>query len=278
MTSRQELLSFPKFQATSNQKVGRTAQLSLTPVKNEFRKKPSSKKKIKRSRSKHQIHNGKQFVQNLFKAFMVYHVSSGLTSPSLKDVRDLTSTSNLKTTRGLVRQVLGTQEPVFKLRSDISVIVSTAGSVINTVINMDVTGIHDWASWVSLFDEYQLLHAEFVGVPYQAVTPTTLGAANNDTTPAVVVVDYDNATALTSASDAIAYDSHKIWFFSKANTKLLKMKVQPQGIPDFTWYDTAAPVISSWIKMYGLANTAVASATLCAGYVEYTIRFRQIVA
>lgn len=178
---------------------------------------------------------------------------------------------------GFVKQVLGTSEPTIKLRSGITSLISTGGGALPNVIACDVSGSNDWTSWKTIFDQFQLIGCRFFLCPIQAASEALVAAGTvNILTPLVVVVDYDDSTALPSFSDGLAYDTHKIFFLTKNNPEVFSIAVHPQGQPDLVWQDTLTPTNLEWIKMYLLRTTAI-SADMGSYWFEFDVKFRQIV-
>ncbi len=176
--------------------------------------------------------------------------------------------------RGHVREFLGTQQPIFKLRTGFTTLTSS-GTNLTQVVAMDVTGTTAWSSFANIFDEYRVRRASLHIVPlYQSYgsAATALAAM-----PIIVVVDYDDATAIASLSNAIQYDTEKIIYLGNANLKLLSAReAYPEGQPDLAWVTTASPTTPFWWKFWSLTTLIPSSAALGYCYIEAEIEFRQV--
>ncbi len=189
---------------------------------------------------------------------------------------DLTSvsTENLKFIRGHVRNFLGTQQPVFTFRTGFTTL-TTTGTNLTQVVAMDVTGVTAWSSLANIFDEYRVRRAVLKMVPSYVgfgASATTLAAM-----PCIVVVDYDDATAIASLSNAIQYDTSKVVMFGTSNPKVMMSEhAQPEGQPDLAWVTTAAPTTPFWFKFWSITSLIPSSAAIGSCFIEAEIEFRQV--
>ncbi len=176
--------------------------------------------------------------------------------------------------RGHVRNFLGTQQPTFTLRTGFTTL-TTTGTNLTQVIAMDVTGISPWSSLANLFDEYRVKKAILHIVPsYQSygASSTALAAM-----PVIVVVDYDDATALASIANAIQYDTNKVIYLGSSKTQTHNAKpAHPEGQPDLAWVTTSAPTVPFWWKFWSVTTLVPSSAAVATAYIEAEVEFRQV--
>ncbi len=220
--------------------------------------------KRRRHRRPHKVQTATHDLVTLLNKVKTQHNIS-LTQPSL---------DTLKFMRGHIRNFLGTQQPIIRCRTSFTTLV-TSGTNLTQVVAMDVTGISAWSSLANLFDEYRVRKAHLHIQPlYQSygASATALAAM-----PIIVVVDYDDATAIASLANAIQYDTYKILYFGNSNIKNMKSKpAQPEGIPDLSWVSTASPSIPFWWKFWSLTTLVPSSASIGYCFIEAEVEFRQL--
>lgn len=184
------------------------------------------------------------------------------------------SLENLKFMRGHVRNFLGTQQPIFTFRTGVTTLTSS-GTNLTQVVAMDVTGVTAWSSLANIFDEYRVRRAVLKMMPLYAgygASATTIAAM-----PIIVVVDYDDATALSSISNALQYDTSKVVHFGTANPKVMHSEhARPEGQPDLAWVTTASPTVPFWFKFYSITTLIPSSQAVGYCYIEAEIEFRQV--
>lgn len=173
-----------------------------------------------------------------------------------------------------IRDFLGTQQPILTARTGFTVL-TTSGTNLTQVVSMDVTGISGWSSFANLFDEYRVRKAKLHILPYYigyGASATSLASM-----PIIVVVDYDDATALSTSAQAIQYDTEKIIYFGSSKPVVHTAKpAQPEGQPDLAWVTTASPTVPFWFKFYSITTLVPSSASIGQIYLEVEIEFRQL--
>lgn len=176
--------------------------------------------------------------------------------------------------RSHVSVVFGTQEPTLTLRTGITTLTSS-GTNLTQVVAMDVTGIAAWTSFANIFDEYRVKRAKLHIVPLYSgygATASALAAM-----PIIVVIDYDDATAIGSLTNAIQYDTQKILHMGSAFPKEMNSKLaMPQGQPDLAWVTTATPTVPFWFKFWSITTLIPSTAALGYAYIEAEVEFRQV--
>lgn len=179
--------------------------------------------------------------------------------------------------RGLVRQVLGTQQPIFLLRSAIKTITASV-STIADVIPVDPNGtasILDWSSWKAVFDEYRVLRAR-CHIVNEFAPPASSTASACPLNWTCWCVDYDDATALGSVAAAMSYDTFKpIPLCGYPDAQFHTLDALMEGIPDLQWVTTATTVPAAWFKVVN-ANATAGNLVYYSCYLEYEIEFRQV--
>lgn len=231
--------------------------------------KPKSKKK-QNQKSKHS--------KNVYcKKLTLKHLSTiveGQLGERLDTVGRTLEAQRLKWMKGHVREFLGTQQPIFTLKTGITTL-TTSGTNLTQVVAMDVTGVTAWSSLANLFDEYRVRKAVLHIMPlYQSygASATTIAAL-----PIIVVVDYDDATAIASSTNAQQYDTYKLLYLGSASCKTLKSKTAyPEGQPDLAWVTTASPTVPFWWKFWSVTSLVPSSAQVGYAYIEAEIEFRQV--
>ncbi len=233
------------------------------PTRSRVQPRPMPQRRHRRPR--HRVQRASHDLISLINRVKAEHNISLLTTPSL---------DTLKFMRGHIRNFLGTQQPIIRCRTSFTTL-TTSGTNLTQVVAMDVTGISAWSSLANLFDEYRVRRATLHLQPlYQSygASATTLAAM-----PIIVVVDYDDATAIASLANAIQYDTHKIVYFGNAHTKNMKSKpAQPEGIPDLSWVTTASPTVPFWWKFWSLTTLIPSTAAIGYCYIEAEVEFRQL--
>jgi len=233
------------------------------------RKKSNNERKIVTKRSKH---------------FLPMHLTHSLSKLNIKIEELLLCTHKdilqaiklndlrLKQWRGMVRDFLGTQQPIFRLKTGFTT-VSTTTTTLVQVVAMDVSGIPNWSSWATLFDEYRIRVAQLVCQPAydkSGSAATALYANIMD-----LVVDYDDSAALASSSQAINYDTHRNVCFSGLKLQFSAL-AQPEGQPDLAWVTTATPTIPFWFKFYSVSALIPNGTAIGYCHIRLEIEFRQI--
>jgi hypothetical protein len=248
-----------------------------------FSTRQKSSAHVKTASQKHKKTNGKNrkhLSKNVWKllAFAFASKYANLyNTPVPRSPEQLVANPNTRRTRSLVREVLGTQEPVMILRSGITALTTSGAGNVLTTINCDISGAQHWGSWTTVFDEYKLLHATLHIVPWLEPVNTTFATTPATNIPILVAVDYDDNTPPTAVSDLLAYDSQKVYFLGSHNPKVYTIKAQLQGIPDHSWYPTASPIIPAWFKIATFVGTPFLTLAVADVYIEFEVRFRQTV-
>lgn len=216
-------------------------------------------------RPRHKVQSASHDLISLINRVKAQHNISLLSTPSL---------DTLKFMRGHIRNFLGTQQPIIRCRTSFTTL-TTSGTNLTQVVAMDVTGITAWSSLANLFDEYRVRSATLHIQPlYQSYGASATAIA---AMPIIVVVDYDDATALASLANAIQYDTQKIIYFGTSNSKNMKAKrAQPEGIPDLSWVTTATPTVPFWWKFWSLTTLIPSTAAIGYCFIEAEVEFRQL--
>lgn len=196
-------------------------------------------------------------------------------------IRSLASLGKSGTSgRRLAREVLGTQIHTIRLTTSVSALPTSGGGTVNQVVTVDPSGNADWSSgYAAIFDEYRVRKATLHVAPWanQVVTSTT--ALSVTACPTLCVVDYDSATALASASEALQYDTKKLFYLGQVPMRgdTYSIDFEPMGIPDLTWYDTSSITIVGWFKFYSLVATTLVSQNIGDFWVTHDVEFRQVI-
>lgn len=172
--------------------------------------------------------------------------------------------------RELSRNLLGTWEPTYKFKkASLSQVTLTVG-VVNTVVAISNQDLAAYDEFEALFDEVQPV-GPFT-VHYLAILTSTTHYY------LVGAIDYEDNTALSTLTDALSYDTAKVFVGNpylvgpSSNTKWYG---HVQGYPDKDWVDATTTANYAWVKLFMYGNS---SASETAGFIYYTIhlRFRQV--
>lgn len=138
----------------------------------------------------------------------------------------------------------GTQCPTIVMRSD-----QIAWQCVSTTMNQSVATqaslYSDYLNLTGIFDEYRFMKIKLEVIPtrYSVVTPDAL---------VYCIIDYTNATQLTSTSLALACDTCKKWQPNTIGDKkefFQYAKIQP--LPDEDWYPTTTNNFNPcWFKFF----------------------------
>lgn len=190
---------------------------------------------------------------------------------------DTTLTMFNRMRRGLVRQVLGTQQPIFILRSVVKAITAST-STIADVVPVDPNGtaaIIDWSSWKAVFDEYRV-HRARLHIVNEFAPPSSSTASSCPTNWCAWGVDYDDAVAPGSLASVMSLDTFKpIPLCGFPDDQFHYLDALMEGIPDLQWVTTATTVPAAWFKVCN-ANATAGNLVYYSCYLEYEIEFRQV--
>jgi len=258
-----EKQSVPKL---SKSKVGRPSKTSKIDARtHRARQQRESRVAVSRKHKAHKHKSYSSFTKMfLLAAFHAFDAVPAIVSQSPTELR----VSRLAHMRGLVREVMGTQQPIIRCRTGMSNLTTTAGSVLQTVIQMDVSGVSGWASFAALFDEYRVRAARIKVLPgFIGLGSAVIGTGTGTVQYVRLVVDYDDSTAIANSTAALLYDAAKDFPLGSTVPQAHKLAAHPTGQPDLAWVTTATPSVPFWFKFYNLqtglaASSNVATATL----------------
>lgn len=208
-----------------------------------------------------------KLTERLFRKLVEPVLGTALDDPSIRG-----SDKKLKLVRDMIPTILGVQQWGMKIRTGFTSLTTTATPNLVQVVNMDVTGASIWTSLANIADEYRVKRATLHVIPQYSrfgAAATALSAM-----PIIVVVDYDDSTALASSSAAITYDSSKL--FSYGSEVVHKITAHPLGQPDMAWVTTATPVVPFWFKFWSVSTLIPNNAAIGFCYIEMDLEFRQV--
>ncbi len=244
------------------------ADLGKKPGSKALSKKSPHKTQKKKQGKQKKSKKGKVTLERFTKMVLE---TSGM---SLSELKTPIEPVKMKWMKGHVRTLFGTQQPILNVTTGVTTLTSS-GTNLTQVVAMDVSGVAAWSSLANLFDEYRVRRAQLHIQPLYSGyggTASTLAAM-----PIIVVVDYDDATAIASLTNAMQYDTKKILFLGSAMPTNLKSKLaQPEGQPDMAWVTTATPVTPFWWKFWSITNLIPSSAAVGYCYITAEIEFRQM--
>lgn len=145
--------------------------------------------------------------------------------------------------------------------------------------NFQLSFIDQAASWTSIFDQYRIDQIEYLLIPRQidsVATATNLGLLAS-------VIDYDDATALTTFPSALDYSNCLVGSGTQAHYRVFKPHVADAvysgSFTSFSnteseWIDAASPTVQHYgIK---LACQATTNVQIYDEIVRYHISFRNV--
>jgi len=98
------------------------------------------------------------------------------------------------------------QQDLFTLKAGLDVEITTDASGVYQLVQSDnPSGVANWSSFSSVWDEYRVLALRVLFKPHAMVG----GASLLTLAPIITVLDYDNAAALTGYTLASQYSSQK---------------------------------------------------------------------
>jgi hypothetical protein len=157
------------------------------------------------------------------------------------------------------------QQDLFTLKAGLDVEITTDASGVYSLVQSDnPSGVANWSSFSSVWDEYRVLAVRVLFKPH-----TMVGGASAITfAPIITVLDYDNAAVLTGYTLASQYSSQKEFPGNRSWKRTIYMSGSENA--DFT--STASVVSTKYIKGYSSGNSA--SLKLGRLHIEFFIQFR----
>jgi hypothetical protein len=180
--------------------------------------------------------------------------------------------------REMSNNVFGAQEYRVKMHSIIQPVTTAVGGILTSVFGMAYNGLANQASFASAFDEVRF---EANGHQFNYYPQLNASGANSNLL-AVGVVDYDDASAISSTNNALQYDTARLFNIgcnpatADAEESKVHWDVHLKGQPDTVWQSTASATLGvAYLKMYNVTPSLASSTTF--GYVIYTstVLFRQ---
>lgn len=144
-----------------------------------------------------------------------------------------------------------------------SSLVTSAGGIINTVFDDNISTANDYSSFAAVWDEYRVLALKIEYRPISRYSSTL-----QPLFPGYVLVDRDDSTAIASAALASNYSSSKLVMLSDPFSHQIKMG----GVEDAQFTTTASPVARNWIKLR--FDNSTVSATVGVVHQFALVQFR----
>ncbi len=151
---------------------------------------------------------------------------------------------------------------VILLRS-LLVVSSSAGGVIDQVVDNNPSGYQDWTSVAALWDDYRVLSLLIEYFPYNRYSKTTTNCK-----PWYSVFDRDSTGALSSLNAAVQYESCKQVSVEDPWSREIKMS----DVTDAGFITTASP--SATFCMKGYQNGYSASTSYGEFFVSMLVQVR----
>ncbi len=170
----------------------------------------------------------------------------------------------------LVKSAFGTVMPAIKCQLVDIAVTPTAG-VLTTVYSVEYGNVNDNSLFTSMFDEYMFVKAKMEWIPYRQAGFSTSGSI----AMAIGVVDYVDATALSSSAQAFSFDTRR--FFYLENPGKPYREEWPMRFldpPDEEWNQTGTSPDMGYLKLYAWQGVG-GSTTYGTIHGYCTLRFRQ---
>jgi len=182
-----------------------------------------------------------------------------------KRVNSTISNFNFGVINHTIRKTGNLQCPVIMEKCSVTNSSSSVGGTIADVVPVSIANLNHYSSIASMWDEYRILSATLHYAP-EIISATSANASVDG----LVVVDYDNSTALASYSSAFDYDNVMHWY--PLNGPLSIRYVASKLAPDNEWYNTSSPTVVGWFKFY--ATGLSISQTYGRYYLTIEVQYR----
>lgn len=139
---------------------------------------------------------------------------------------------------------VGTDCYTLRVAYEIAFATDAAGKTIIVLSNLP-TGFANWASFVTVFDEYRVLGAHVQLRPIEFNGSVVVQA------PVISLIDYDSAASLTTYGQAGQYASA----IETPGGKRLDRWFAMSGSENAQFISTNSPVANWWIKFFSTGNT-----------------------
>lgn len=158
-----------------------------------------------------------------------------------------------------------------KLRTTALLTTDAAGLYSNTFGYTNLSGLEDWANFVTLYDQYRCFALKIKFIPELPNSVPTLGFK-----PFYAVRDYDDVTALSTIPQAIQYENcmvknlYRPWSIYSKVPKVTNLATN-STIVNFGWMDVATPQITGGLKMItdGLDASTTYGTFIVTAYVAF---------
>jgi len=171
--------------------------------------------------------------------------------------------------RNMVRKIFGAYMPTLPFKSYSAAAVTSTTGIVVTVVTLEASVLAGFGYYGSIFDEYRPTG------PFRILFyPTFVSSVQL----LVGVIDYIDATALSSAAAGMLYDTAKVFaaVYGGGRTKPTEWKGHLLGIPDLTWLDTSTTTTDfAYWKAYAFANTSGSNTYGYLWFDDVSIEFRQ---
>jgi hypothetical protein len=141
---------------------------------------------------------------------------------------------------------------------------SGAGAISITISDDPSTSV-DWSLLAGAWDEYRILGFTFHYMPFNRYTSSSA----NQIGPIFTVIDRDDSTGLTTESQALEYESLKVYYLGDPFKRQVRSMT---SIEDASFITTATPVARNWLK--GICVNITPSLGVGEFWIDYLIQFR----
>lgn len=258
-----------------------------------FLKKKKKTKKIKKDKKKHTKlvdhpstrpkHYAKllhsmvcNYLSGLFGTGSPEELFARLSKTKDTDLKVYSATRSLF--RNMAREMFGTWVPTIKLIGFATNLNTTGGSVFTNQVRFRASEIYYFATFGVIFDEYRPKGP----IKFEVLPLQTQFASGTNAIYFLGVVDLVDGTALASVTEAMFYDTSKIFcpminFRGNMNTEKIVWETRLMGQPDLAWLSTDTQTTDwCWFKTYNFLGTLAATTTYAEGHWVGEFEFRQL--
>ncbi len=154
------------------------------------------------------------------------------------------------------RLLEGTQNPTVRLYYQHDDVNTTSGTNVADVFPIQGSSLLDWTDFAGVFQEYRFIGGEMWYVSCSDCNTTSGATAAKYLGTGVVVVDYDNAGAITTFDNGIRFDTKEFFNLFHQSTKpkahVVQLPVWIEPLPDGDWISVTGGGAEdvAWIKIF----------------------------
>ncbi len=154
------------------------------------------------------------------------------------------------------RLLEGTQNPTVRFYYAHDDVNTTSGTPVADIFPIQGSSFLDWTDFAGVFQEYRFIGGEMYYISCSDCNTSSGATAARYLGTGAIVVDYDNAGALTTFDNAIRFDTKEFFNLFHTGTKpkahVVRLPVWIEPLPDGDWISVTGGGAEdvAWIKMY----------------------------